>query len=162
MSPTNFLTAAIERVGDQIAKAIRDVFGQAGALLFCTLKQSTFTTAATSATQITGMTGTIDVKANGRPIEIKAFFYATDNSNGSASNFITIWDGTVGSGTLLATGLYRCVAANSGGSITVEVPPSVVLSPGSHTINVGLHTNLGTAGVYGGTGSASFLSAKQG
>lgn len=103
---------------------------------------SNFSTANTSATQITGLTTTVTIPSGSRKIKITAF--ASDVYSATAAAFVTmtIWDGTVGSGTQLArTQMIASAASNTLGAIVIAV---VTPSAGSKTYNIGLATSSGS------------------
>jgi hypothetical protein len=102
---------------------------------------TTFTTTSTTAVQVTGLSVTVTVPAGGRRIKITAFapgLYAGTNINAR----MTIYDGVVGSGTLLSYtyGMNSSAAATGGIAMAVVTP-----SAGSKTYNVGLNASSGTA-----------------
>ncbi|SDP32954.1 hypothetical protein SAMN04487914_10875 [Arthrobacter sp. ok909] len=101
-----------------------------------------FTTASTSAVQVTGLTAAVTIPAGGRKIKITAYS-GTIYSNASAHVVVTIWDGTVGSGTQLSANDF-----NNGGttSITGLGACMAVVTPsaGAKTYNVGFHVSAGT------------------
>lgn len=101
-----------------------------------------FTTTSATAVQVTGLTATVTIPAGGRKIKITAF--ASDMfASASATFILTLWDGTVVSGTQLARAL-----ANNGGTTGVTFPAfvSAIVTPsaGSKTYNVGFQTSAGT------------------
>lgn len=102
---------------------------------------SNFTTTSTSQVQVTGLTVTVTIPAGGRRVKITAF--ARDVYNGSVSyNVLGIWDGAVGSGTLLSAAQNGSAANNSSTLMAVAVGTP---APGSKTYNVGLNCSAGTA-----------------
>lgn len=103
---------------------------------------SSFTTTSTSATLVTGLSTTVTIPAGGRRIEITAYSYATDTTSSGGYAFMSIWDGTVGSGTQLSLSAQRITSASSGSFHIVLA--SVVPAAGSKTYNVGFHVTAGT------------------
>lgn len=102
-----------------------------------------FSTSSTSATQITGLTAAVTIPAGSRKIKITLFSGAVYNSTAANPSTLTIWDGTVGSGTQLsrATGLEG--GSSSSGAIAMAV---VTPAAGSKTYNGALHASTsGTA-----------------
>ena len=103
---------------------------------------SNFATASTTAVQVTGLTSTATIPAGGRRTKITAYFKSVTNTNAATGNFVTLWDGTVGSGTQLQELEIDITSAtfNVGGILQAVVNPSA----GSKTYNVGLRTTAGT------------------
>ena len=100
------------------------------------------TTASTTPTQITGLTTTVTIPSGGRRIKITAFVPRVYSTGSPGENQITIWDGTVGSGTALSKG-QTSVPATSNPN-TVVAMAIVTPSAGSKTYNIGMHTTAGT------------------
>jgi hypothetical protein len=99
-------------------------------------------TASASAVQVAGLTATVIIPAGSRRIKITAF--CPDLGCGSIADVtMTIWDGTVGSGTQLSRAYGYVAAANQ----VFPATAMAVVTPaaGSKTYNVGLHTTAGTA-----------------
>lgn len=97
-------------------------------------------TGSTTLAQITGLSLTVTVPAGGRSIEITV--YARDIFNATASyDTVSIWDGTVGTGTQLQSGQFYKAAGFAAGSVYV----SAVVTPaaGSKTYNVGFQAGAG-------------------
>lgn len=114
---------------------------------------SNFTTTSTSAVQATGLSATITA-VGGRSYKITAF------TNGLYTNAqtlaqMTIWQGTVGSGTKLAQGygFANSIGGASGGIAMAIVTPSA----GSVTFNVGLQAASGTATLEASSSSPAFI-----
>lgn len=97
-----------------------------------------FSTVSTMAAQITGLTTTVTIPSGGRKVKITGF--ASDMFAATAADYIamTIWDGTVGSGTQLARGQMngQGTAGQSVGIVMAVVTPAA----GSKTYNIGLQT----------------------
>jgi hypothetical protein len=99
---------------------------------------STFTTSSTSPVQVTGLTATVTIPAGGRKIKITAWCVNLSTATGAAQINMSIWDGTVGSGTQLSLSAQRTGAINNySNAIAIAV---VSPSAGSKTYNVGLAT----------------------
>lgn len=100
---------------------------------------SAFNTSSTTAVQVTGLSVTVTIPAgNTRRVRISAISQSALLAS-STGGWVTcsIWDGTVGSGTLLAQGITQFIT----GSVTEgQVNAFAVVTPsaGSHTYNVGL------------------------
>jgi hypothetical protein len=117
---------------------------------------SNFTTTATSATLVTGLSATVTIPSGGRRVKITVFSRALYNSATSASSELTIWDGTVGTGTQLS----QAHGMQSGGTGTTPGIAMAVVTPsaGSKTYNVGLHSAAaGTATLEAGALYPAFL-----
>lgn len=105
-----------------------------------------FTTTSTSYVQVTGLTNTITVPSGARRIEIGVQIRSISNSNSSTGNFISIWDGTVGSGTQLQEFEVDITTSTfNNGIYFIALPPAP--SPGSKTYNVGVKTTAGTLSI---------------
>lgn len=127
-----------------------------GPLLSLLELRSNATTTATSATQVPGLSSTIYVPS-GRKVRI-SFYAESIFTSGSGSNRITIWDGTVGSGTQL-----QQLNTTSGTGAIYGVSTSVIVSPaaGSKTYNIGFHnTSAGTETIEAGTTLPAFMSVE--
>jgi hypothetical protein len=104
---------------------------------------SSFSTSSTTAVLVTGLTTTVTIPAGGRRIKITGF--ATDMyASTTVGAALTIWDGTVGSGTQLAraNGGYLSNTSAVVGIVMAVVTPAA----GSKTYSIGLNTfNAGTS-----------------
>lgn len=100
---------------------------------------TTFTTSATSATQVTGLTATVTIPAGGRRIKITALGKDVFTNTGAAAVTLSIWDGTVGSGTQLSASAATLTAASTANF--VETIAVVTPAAGSKTYNVGIFTS---------------------
>lgn len=113
---------------------------------------SSFSTTSTSLVRADGLTTTVYVPTGAK---VKLSFYAYGLRNSSAGNSVLgqIVDGSVGSGTQYAgfqTTSYSALVAAA-----VYAQEEIALSPGSHTINVGiLVTPGGTGAIVGGAPQA--------
>lgn len=102
---------------------------------------SNFATAATTATQVTGLSAPIIVPT-ARKIKVSYFFYAVTNSG--VNTIVTgAWDGTVGSGAQI-TGANAAEFTATYGLTHGAVTNIATISAGSHTINIEGHSNAGT------------------
>lgn len=97
---------------------------------------SSFSTTNTSATAVTGLSVTITVPSGGRRVKITAWTKGLV-ATGASNCYISIWDGTVGSGTQLALSEFYNTTANGPASMTCIAV--VTPSAGSKTYNAGLH-----------------------
>ena len=110
-------------------------------------KTSSFTSFSTSSTtdvQATGATLTVTIPSTGRDVEVMLDNIVMTNSSATAYTTISLWDGTVGSGTLIARKYWIASVAGGfqGASLCAHYNPS----PGSHTYNVGVAVQTGTGG----------------
>ena len=119
---------------------------------------STFTTASTSAVQITGLSRTIIVPSGGRKLEISIDGSYTYNVSAGFYTHLSLWSGTVASGTQLQESAAKSV--NAGDAYPISVKTIVTLAAGTYTINGGLRANGGTSGVVASTDKPLILSIK--
>lgn len=96
---------------------------------------SNFTTTSGTAVQVTGLTATVTIPAGGRSIKITAFAASIENNTVNQYAEMTIWDGTVGSGTQLTVASARSAVASQ----PVPATAIAIVTPaaGSKTYNVG-------------------------
>lgn len=123
---------------------------------------STFTTPGnTNHNQITGLSVTLTVVAGGL-YQIEGFGDALGTNTNPATVSFTIWDGTVGSGTQLASSKVTTRAASARDNASVKTPP-ISLSAGSHTFNLGLRTDnaSNTAFLLASSTEPAFISAQR-
>ena len=101
---------------------------------------STFTTTSATAVQVTSLTASVTIPAGGRKVKITAWCGALYNATAGINAVMSIWDGTVGSGTQLAQcyGVSNA-AATSNGTVMAVVTPAA----GAKTYNVGLYRGSG-------------------
>jgi len=121
---------------------------------------ATFSTASSTAVQITGATITVTIPAGGRSVLVigstPRLFNQTQPNNGAA---MSLWDGTVGSGTQLQSATMDGYTVNNGGN-GVTVFAIVTPAAGSKTYNLGLNRITGgTAQVSAAAGSPLNLAA---
>ncbi len=130
-----------------------------GTILGYTQITSNFATTSTTAVQITGLTLTVTVPAGAHYIEITAFAGTIYNSASNTQAVLTIWDGAVGSGTLLNFG--RGFQSGGSGATTTTLLAVVSPSAGTKTYNVGLHSpNAGTSTSEASSTQPSFMMVK--
>lgn len=110
--------------------------------------QITSGTTAVSASpiQLPSLTLTVTIPSGGRKIKITVFCPGTNNSSANHSTFISIWDGTVGSGTELQNANFNSAVASS--TITGTVLAIVTPAAGSKTYNVGYATDGAGTGTF--------------
>ena len=117
---------------------------------------SSFTTASATPVQVTGLTSTVTIPAGGRRVEISVYNRDVYNTNAGGYAAVTVWDGTVGSGTLLTTAQFQ----SNSSSQTGQALASAIVTPaaGSKTYNVGLQTyGAGTAGLEAAAGFPAYI-----
>lgn len=120
-----------------------------------TLLCNSFSTAATSPTQISGLSVSVTIPAGGAKVKITIYTMYVLNTTATAANNITLWDGTVGSGTQLT---LQGVTTPINGSATPLTAQWVGTVPaGSKTYNAAIHTNTGTTSFYGAADSPGFI-----
>lgn len=101
---------------------------------------STLTTTSTTQVQATGLTTTVTIPAGGRKVKITAYAAIHVDTNTKAA-LLSIWDGTVGSGTQLAQDFIVLPAAlNDAGFIAIAI---ITPASGSKTYNVGWKSDPG-------------------
>jgi hypothetical protein len=116
---------------------------------------STFTTANGTPTQITGLTVSVTIPAS---VHTKITMFADQFFNTTATNYavLTLWDGTVGSGTQIAEAAMRSNAAS-------DIVPATMIclvapAAGAKTYNVGIHqVGGGSAGIVAGATNPALL-----
>jgi hypothetical protein len=124
------------------------VTGQKLATNAITLGKSTsftsFSTSSAADVQATGATLTVTVPSGGRDVEIILDNIVVTNTVGVQYVSLSLWEGTVGSGTLLARKYW--VIPNAGGLEGASIAAQHTPSAGSHTYNVGVQVQSGTGG----------------
>jgi hypothetical protein len=102
---------------------------------------SDFTTTSTTVVQVTGLTSSVTVPGS-RRVKITANARALENNTAGTVVFMSLWDGTVGSGTQIGEAAVSITSANLGfGAVAMAVQTP---SAGSKTYNVGLRVTGGT------------------
>lgn len=123
--------------------------GQHNVLAYIPLGTSASVTNTTSPTQVGGLSATVTVPAY-RTIEVELVTpELTDGSNNNTTPVMSIWDGTVGSGTSLA----QAITGNIGTSAASRTPaiakaityPSGTGAATSKTYNASIHNTSGTS-----------------
>ena len=114
-----------------------------------------FTTTSTTAVQVTGLTTTVTIPAGGRKVKITAWTQQLIAIGGTANVTMQIWDGTVGSGTVLSSAQFASATGTLGASqIVIAV---VTPAAGSKTYNVSLQTSANTGSLNGSTTGPAFI-----
>lgn len=118
---------------------------------------SNFTTTNTSATQVTGLTVTVTIPTGTTKARVTGYTGSLGNVSGANGCILTLWDGTVGSGTQI--GQYNMIPSSSGTSNVGATAVAVyAASAGSHTYNIGLASNSsGTSQVGAGVSQPSYI-----
>lgn len=118
-------------------------------------KQITSNVTATTVAQMTGLSCPVIIPT-GRKVKITTWSVEVGSSSSAATVVVSVWDGTVGSGTQLTqannasgTGVINLVQANA----------SVVTTPSStsKTYNAGLQASAGTATCYAGSTFPAYI-----
>ena len=111
-------------------------------------------TASTTVVAATGLSVTVTVPSGSRSIKITAYIAGTYNSSTNQCR-LSIWDGTVGSGTQIAAAFN----GNASGQIVPATMMAVATpSAGSKTYNVGYYgSGAGTTYITGATTGPSFI-----
>lgn len=120
-----------------------------------TLLCDSFSTAATSPTQISGLSVSVTIPAGGAKVKITIYTMYVLNTTATAANNITLWDGTVGSGTQLTLQSVTTPINSSATPLTAQWVGTV--PAGSKTYNAAIHTNTGTTSFYGAADSPGFI-----
>lgn len=123
---------------------------------YAQITAANFTTTSTTAVQVTGLTTTVTIPAGGRRVKITAYTGGLWTSLAGGRVDMSIWDGTVGSGTQLQTAWGQAPNGASGvyGAIAIAV---VTPSAGSKTYNVGLSVTGGTGNLVAATTQPAFI-----
>lgn len=122
-------------------------------------KTTDFTTGSATPVQVTSMTLPVTVPAGGRDVKITATIPLCYGGNSGQYWHVTLWKGTVGSGTLLKTFSFRTATTDHGTGVTIEATDPAPAA-GSATYNLGFQWSAGagtaTAGFsFAGTGGSS-------
>jgi hypothetical protein len=118
---------------------------------------TSFTVVGSGADQaVTGLTIAVTIPAGGRKVKITAFSKGIATSTAGQNVTLTIWDGTVGSGTELSQA--NAVSTSSNNSYSVTCIAIVTPAAGSKTYNVGIIGGAGpTLTVNAATTSPAFI-----
>lgn len=113
------------------------------------------TTTATSNTQLTGLTTTVTVPAGGRSVKVSVILPNPYPSTTGLAIFVSLWRGTVGSGTAVggnAQFYYTDAFSRPIFNFGIDTP-----SAGSVTYNVGWYVSTGTGHTNGGQSKCTLL-----
>lgn len=109
----------------------------------------------TTGVQLTGLTAAVTIPAGGRQVKITAYTPDTTN-NGNNTNYLQIWDGTVGSGTKLnhAKAKNRIATDSTGTMICIAVHTPAA---GAKTYNAGFAVDANTGTMAAASDSPAFI-----
>lgn len=107
----------------------------------------------TSPSQLSGLTTTVTIPTGNRRIEVLAFIPWITSSTTIITD-ITLWDGTVGSGTKISQATSQCSATQLSPSFISAI---ITPSSGSKTYNVGYDVNTGNITVNAGTTFPAYI-----
>lgn len=113
------------------------------------------TTTSASAAPATGLTATVTIPTGGRKVKVTAFARDIFASTTAIYQF-SIWDGTVGIGTQIASILIN---NNASSGLTIPAICMAIVTPaaGSKTYNVGFLTTAGTLTIEAGATFPAFI-----
>lgn len=117
------------------------------------------TTVSNTAVQLSGLSATVIVPTTTR-LKIKAFLANPSINGGTGDINLSIWDGTVGSGTNLQGSFDHYPIAGIGQVLATEVYVFVQAGT-SKTYNVGWSTSAGTAHTNGSFTTVSYISVER-
>jgi len=104
---------------------------------------SNFTSASTTPAAVTGLSATVTIPAGGRRVKITCHVQDVGTNTGGATVILSIWDGTVGSGTQIGATRNTSPTAGALHAAQVIAVPSAPAA-GSKTYNIGLQTDNGS------------------
>lgn len=119
---------------------------------------TSFATASTTVVQVTGLSASVTIPAGGRRVEIMVFAPYLSNTISGSAHTLSLWDGTVGSGTQLQQQVATMPAA--GGTVPAFLTWSGTPAAGAKTYNVGLLVNSGTGTLTVASTSPGFILVK--
>lgn len=112
-----------------------------------------------SAVQLTGLSCPVIVKATGRRVEVELFIPDTTNSS-SAQHNVSLWLGTVGSGTQIAqANAKNRTAGDLTGFMVCKAQLTATL--GLNTFNAGIAVSTGSGNVIAASTNPAFLTVKE-
>lgn len=101
-----------------------------------------FSTSSTTAVQMTSLSSTVNVPAGGRRIEVMFVGRSVLNTSANGYTTVSLWDGAVGTGTLIMESVFQSAISNQEGFATFV--GSHIPASGSHTYNAAMKVNIGT------------------
>lgn len=104
---------------------------------------SDFVFATSTATQVTGLSASVTIPAGSRRIKITAYLGRVELNAGAGTAISEIWDGTVGSGTKLASSWASY--GSTGYAVNVTAIAVVTPAAGSKTYNVSIKNSGGSS-----------------
>lgn len=122
---------------------------------------SAFSTTSTTYVQVTGVSVSVTVPSGATAVKITTYCYCIYGSASIDNMNTSIWDGAIGSGTILqASTMNNSLGATNDQNLTI--PVSVVAiqqSPtaGSHTYSMAASTSSGTINLLAATGSPIYI-----
>lgn len=118
---------------------------------------SSFGTSSTTTTALTGLSASVTIPAGGRRVEVEVYLPSLASTTQSGQN-LSIWDGTVGSGTQLQlTSHFQDTAGTSNFHLCKW---SGTPSAGAKTYNVGISTSSGTLTVAASATAPAYIIVK--
>lgn len=112
------------------------------------------TSTSTTVAQVAGLTSTVTIPAGGRRVKVTCYVWAM-TSTGTFSHQLSIWDGTVGSGTMLTKYDIAALSTQDTGICMIAVPPAP--AAGSKTYNIGWLVSGGTGTLNAATTAPAFI-----
>lgn len=110
------------------------------ALGYAEITTSPSTTTSGTAVAISGLGASVTIPSGGRKVKITVYIPDVRNNNAAGASYISIWDGTVGSGTQLQEASLG-VAQTASNRSPVIAQAVVTPSAGAKTYNIGQRTN---------------------
>lgn len=107
-------------------------------------------------TLVTGLTQAVTIPAGSRKIKVSAYCSDFHSSNVNSSSNLTIWDGTVGSGTQLQSWAHISGTVDSDG-LGAYLVAIVTPSAGAKTYNVGAKASAGNAVITAASTTPAFI-----
>lgn len=125
------------------AEVIMTNAGTTGTTLGYAQITANFSNTSTTASAVTGLSVTVTIPSGGRRVKITAWGRSVLNNTAGDYSLLSIWDGTVGTGTQLAE--TAALSSSASAQYSATVMAVVTPSAGSKTYAVGL-CNASTAG----------------
>jgi hypothetical protein len=129
--------------------------GTNATLLAYTQTTANITTASQSVVVAGGLIGTVTIPSGGRSVKITAFTNFLTSTGGTAQVTMSIWQGTVSTGTQLTGVDAFPTAASSGASATAVAVHTPAAGLGTYT--VGLKTSANTGQISGAVTTPNFI-----
>src|ERR1041384_348305 len=118
-------------------------------------KTTVFSTSSTSPVLVTDLEASVTIPAGGRKVKITVYSPQVGSGNSGWTATISLWDGTVGSGTKITDAIIVGPTAN----IHVPVTMMAIVTPsaGSKTYRVGYQSSGPVVDFYGGSARPAFI-----